>query len=248
MSSATALARVRVLSSSTSPRAEPRCITAMAQADPTAPTPMIPTFTPTPPAETCFTSRLARNEGLQQVQGRDEEEVTGQGAAEVQQTIVVTGRAAHEHVLQHLLDRARRARVADEVGGELPSGNIAEWHVVAENLGLFPVLDQDGQRVVRRAGLDGVVQLDVRQLGATDDPLLRLDGQGVPGGHVVDVLLHDDVTAAREAGVLVTDQGRVRRGLIRRVLGPVDEADQVANVEVLAAMSPLTRGTPCAAQ
>src|ERR1700730_4134759 len=114
MSSATARARVRVLSSSTSSRAEPRCITAMAQADPTAPTPMIPTFTPTPPAETCSTSRLARYEGLQQVQGRDEEEVAGQGAAKVQQPVVVPVRATHEHVLDHLLDRARRARVPDE--------------------------------------------------------------------------------------------------------------------------------------
>src|SRR6202162_6551467 len=128
MSSATALARPRVLSSSTSSRAAPRCITAMAQADPTAPTQMIPTFTP-PPPETCATSRLARNEGLQQVQGRDEEEVAGQGAAEVQQPIVVPGRAPYEHVLQHLLDRPRRPGVADGVGAELAARDGGERHV-----------------------------------------------------------------------------------------------------------------------
>src|SRR3982074_3746885 len=100
MSSATALARARFLSTSTISRAEPRCIRAMAQAEPTAPTPMIPTFTPRAPVETCSTSRLARNEGLQQVQRGDEEKVAGQGAAEVQQPIVVAGRIADAHVLQ----------------------------------------------------------------------------------------------------------------------------------------------------
>src|ERR1700693_1884600 len=191
MSTATALARVRVLSSSTSSRAEPRCITAMAQADPTAPTQMIPTFTPTPP-ETCSTSRLARNEGLQQVQGRDEEEVAGQGAAEVQQPIVVPGRAPYEHVLQHLLDRPRRPGVADEVGAELAASDVAERHVVAENLHFFPILDEHGERVVCRGWLDALVQLDIRQLGPADDPFLRLGRQRVPGGNVVVVLLDDD--------------------------------------------------------
>ena len=53
---------------------------------------------------------------------------------------------------------------------------------------------------VRVGRLDVVRHLDVGQLGAPDRPLLVLDGQGVPGVQVVQVLLHDDVAAAGEAG------------------------------------------------
>ena len=54
--------------------------------------------------------------------------------------------------------------------------------------------------------------------------------------HVVHVLLHVDVAAAREVGVLVADLGGGHRQWSVRVLGAVDEAEQVAVVEELEAV------------
>jgi hypothetical protein len=47
----------------------------------------------------------------------------------------------------------------------------------------------------------------------------------------VDVLLHDDVAAAGEQRVLVAHDDGVRRGVALGVLGAVDEAEEVAQVE-----------------
>ena len=85
---------------------------------------------------------------------------------------------------------------------------------------------------MRVGRLDVVRHLDVGQLGAPDHLLLLLDGQRVPRVHVVHVLLHDDVAAAGEAGIGVADQGGHPGGAADRVLGAVDEAEQVALVEV----------------
>ena len=103
-----------------------------------------------------------------------EEQIAGLGDAEIQQTVVIAGRAADEHVLQHLLDRPWRSRIADEIGAEFALRGTAERHVVAEDLYLLAVLDDGGQRVVRRGRLDGIVEFDVGELGAADDALLRL--------------------------------------------------------------------------
>src|ERR1700726_3034418 len=78
-----------------------------------------------------------------------EEQVSGDGAAEVEQPVVVAGRPANEHVLDHLLNGARRTAVADEIGAKLTMRGSAERHVVAPNLDLFPVLDDRGERVLR---------------------------------------------------------------------------------------------------
>ena len=61
------------------------------------------------------------------------------------------------------------------------------------------------------ARLGVVVHLEIFELGASDDVLLLLDGQGVPLRHVVEVLLDDDVTAACEIRILVTDGDRGRK-------------------------------------
>ena len=50
-------------------------------------------------------------ERLEEVQRRGEEDRAGDGMREVEQAIVVPGRAADEHVPEHQLEHARRARV-----------------------------------------------------------------------------------------------------------------------------------------
>src|SRR5579864_791747 len=56
---------------------------------------------------------------LQERRGRSEEEIPGYRTAEIQQPIVIAGGPPNEHILQHLLDRSWRTRVADEIGAEL---------------------------------------------------------------------------------------------------------------------------------
>ena len=50
------------------------------------------------------------------------------------------------------------------------------------------------------------------------------------------ILLHDDIAAAGEAGILVADENGVDRGLTFRVLGAVDKTEQVALVEIAEAV------------
>ena len=79
-------------------------------------------------------------------------------------------------------------------------------------------------------------------LGAADDLLLLGDGQGIPCGHVVNVLLHELVAAALVHGVVVTDETEVfacRGGL--RVFGAVHKTDDGAAVPVAEAVH-LIRG------
>src|SRR5258705_6359878 len=63
--------------------------------------------------------RLVAFDALQEGRGRGKEKISADRPAEVQEPIVIAGRAADEHVLEHLLDRSWRAGVADEVGPEL---------------------------------------------------------------------------------------------------------------------------------
>ena len=90
---------------------------------------------------------------------------------------------------------------------------------------------------MRVGGLLVLAHLDVVVLGAANDLLLLGDGQGVPRGHVVDVLLHELVAAAPVHGVAVTDDAEVfaRRGGLR-VLGAVDKTDDGAAVPVAEAV------------
>ena len=80
--------------------------------------------------------------------------------------------------------------------------------------------------------LHRVVEFDVGELVAADDLFLLGDGNVVPSRHVVQVLLHDHVAAAGERGIFLADDGRFDRLLVRGVLGPVDEAEQVPLIEV----------------
>ena len=51
-------------------------------------------------------------------------------------------------------------------------------------------------------------------------------------GKIVKILLHDDVAASGECGVLVSNQGSVRDGIAARILGAVHKTDEIAFVEV----------------
>src|SRR5262249_5627087 len=129
-----------------------------------------------------------------------------------------------------------------EVRPKLSLSGMSERHVVSHDLELSAVLDNRCQGVVGPAWLDGIVQLDVRQLGSADDSLLLLDRQLVPSRQVVQVLLDDDVTAAGEGGILVADDGGVGGRLPYGVLRAVDESDQVARVEIAEAVNLVDRG------
>ena len=59
-----------------------------------------------------------RRPPLQERRRRCEKQVAGDGPAEIQQPVVVARRPADKHVLEHLLDRAGRTAVADEIRAE----------------------------------------------------------------------------------------------------------------------------------
>ena len=80
-------------------------------------------------------------------------------------------------------------------------------------------------------------------------PMIRSCSSTVSAFHaveVVQVLLHDDVAAAGEVRILVADQGGRARRPADRVLGAVDEAHQVAVVEVLEAVDLVDDGAESA--
>src|SRR5579871_5162733 len=94
-------------------------------------------------------SRLILAQGFQKCYGRSKKEATRDGAAEIEQPIVVAGRPAHKHVFEHLFDSVGRTAVADEIGAKFTVRGPAEGHVVAQDLNLFPVLDNRCECVVR---------------------------------------------------------------------------------------------------
>ena len=156
--------------------------------------------------------------------------------AEVENAVVVAGRIAEEHVFEHGLGDAGGAAVSDEEGPELAVAGAAEGHVVAKDLELLAVLFDVGEDVVGVGSFLGVGLLDVGELVASDDALLGLGGESVPALHVVEVFLNNDVAPAAEGGVLLADDGGVACGLAAGVFGAVDEAEDVAVVEVAEAV------------
>ena len=87
-----------------------------------------------------------------------------------------------------------------------------------------------------KARLDRGVELDVGELGAADDPFLRLGRQIVPALQIVQVFLHDDIAAAGESRVLAADEGGVERVAAFRIFGAVDKAQEIALVEIAEAV------------
>src|SRR5579864_7865795 len=173
---------------------------------------------------------------LQKCRRRHKEQVSGHGAAEVQQPVVVAGRPANEHVLDHLFDSAGRTAVADEIGAKLTMRGPAERHVVAQDLDLFPVLDDCGERVVCRGWLDRIVQFDIGKLGAADDAFLRFGGERIPCAQIVEILLNDDITAGSKRRAFVADEDGIGYGGAAGILRAIDEPQEIALVEVTKAV------------
>ena len=110
-------------------------------------------------------------------------------------------------------------------------GGLTEGEIVTHDLELVAVGVLNGiHGYVAVGGLLIIRKLDVIELGATDDAFLFLDVQRVPGGEVVDVLLLNDVTAARPSTFV--DKRRCDSRLPPRTLGTVDEAQRVSIVQV----------------
>ena len=61
---------------------------------------------------------------------------------------------------------------------------------------------------------------------------------------IVEILLHDDVAAGGESGILRADEHGVDRLLATRILRAVDEAQEIAVVEVAEAVHLVDRRTP----
>ena len=56
------------------------------------------------------------------------------------------------------------------------------------------------------------------------------------------IFLHDHVASARERRILLADDGGVDSSLIHWIFGPVDEADEVAIIEIVEAVHFVRRG------
>src|ERR1700722_148935 len=76
--------------------------------------------------------------GFQKCYGRSKEQASRDGAAEIENPVVIARRPANEHVFEHLFNNVRRTAVADEVGTELTVRGPTEGHVVAQDLDFFP--------------------------------------------------------------------------------------------------------------
>ena len=69
-------------------------------------------------------------------------------------------------------------------------------------------------------------------------------GSVVPSLQVMQVFLHDHVAAAGKGRVLLADDGGVDGRLIHGVLRAIDEADQVAIIEIVEAVHLVRRWKP----
>src|SRR5215469_2377601 len=185
----------------------------------------------------CSLRRLVGGHVVEERCGGNEEQTSGDGCAEVEDAIVITGRAADEHVFKHLFDGAGRATVADEIGTELSMTRAAEGHVVAKDFDFPTAFFDDGEGVMGGRGLHRVSEFDVGDLGAADDFFLRFDGDLVPLIQIVKILLHDDVASTCESGIFVANKdsigGRAAGGIFRAI----HEAEEIAIVEVAEAVN-----------
>src|ERR1700739_3996953 len=77
---------------------------------------------------------------LQERRGGDKKQVPGNGAAEVEQSIIVAGWPPKDAVVEHRFNGAGGTTVADEVSAKFTLRDTSERHVVAQYLKFFPVL------------------------------------------------------------------------------------------------------------
>src|SRR5579863_9608402 len=85
---------------------------------------------------------------FQKRRGGHKKQVSRDGATEIEKPIVISRRAANEHVLKHLLNRTGRTAVANEISPKFTHGRPPERHVVAQDLDLFPIFDDGSECVV----------------------------------------------------------------------------------------------------
>src|ERR1700675_1010706 len=173
---------------------------------------------------------------LQERRGGHKKQASSDGAAEVEQSIIVAGWPADKHVFKHRLNGAGGTAVSDKISSKLTKGDASERHVVAQYLDFFPVLDNCGQSIVGRAWLDRIVQFDVRQFLAADDFFLFFCRQRVPSVKIVKIFLHDDVAAAGEGRIFLSNKHGSACLFAPRILCSVDKTDQIAVVEVTETM------------
>src|SRR5579871_6722569 len=82
--------------------------------------------------------RLVVTRGFQKCCGGSKKHVSGHGAAEIEQAVIVAGRPAHEHVFEHLFDGTGRTAVADEICPKFTVPGSAECMLSRRILISFP--------------------------------------------------------------------------------------------------------------
>lgn len=107
-----------------------------------------------------------------------QEQATGHRAV-VEQTVVISSRAADKHVFQHLFNRRWRTGVADKIGTKLPHPGLTERHIVTQDFHLTRRSPQAWLTSCVTGGFHVGVQFNVAHFFAADNALLLLDGQGV---------------------------------------------------------------------
>src|SRR5262249_1557638 len=143
----------------------------------------------------CSLRWLVGRDAVKESGGRGEEKTPGDRRAEVEGAIVITGRAANEHVFKHFFDGTGGGAVAGGIGAELSMARVAEGHVVAKDFDFLTVFFDDCKGVVGGRGLHGLIEFDVGYFCATDNSFLGFGGELVPGIEIVKILLDDDVAS-----------------------------------------------------
>src|SRR5271165_3672329 len=93
--------------------------------------------------------RLVFGYVVQKCCGGREKQASRDSTAEIEQPVVIARWEADEHVLQHFLNRSGRTAVTNEIGAKFALRGPPEGHVVAQDLDLFPILDDGCECVVR---------------------------------------------------------------------------------------------------
>ena len=181
----------------------------------------------------------AAREVVEEVGGRHEEQGAGDRGGEVEDAVVVAGRVADEHVAQHLLGDRRACRVADEVGAELARAERGRTACCRAG-SAAPCRPSSTIVFSATCELAGLTSSGSSMSSSLVRPITRScssTGSAFQASRSCRYFCTIDVAAAGEVRVLVADQrGRDARPRAGRVLGAVDEAQQVALVEVLEAV------------
>jgi hypothetical protein len=89
------------------------------------------------------------------------------------------------------------------------------------------------ERLMRRLLAGGcIVKLNIIQLRAADDRLLLLGLQIPPSFNIVHVFLNNDVTTTRDSRIFFSNEDGGRDNRSNWVCCSVDEAEEVADVEI----------------